>query len=41
MQVIEIEAGETRPRPLHADHPIEILARAYLPKEESDDAAQD
>jgi glycerol-3-phosphate dehydrogenase subunit C len=29
MQVMEIEAGETRPKPFRADHPIEILARAY------------
>jgi glycerol-3-phosphate dehydrogenase subunit C len=29
MQVMEIEAGESHPKPLRADHPIEILARAY------------
>ena len=29
MQVMEMEAGETRPKPFRAEHPIEILARAY------------
>ena len=29
MQVMEMEAGETRPKPFRADHPIEIFARAY------------
>ena len=29
MQVMEMETGETKPKPLRADHPIEILARAY------------
>ena len=34
MQVMEIDAGETKPKPFRADHPIEIFARAYVPKEE-------
>ncbi|HEY2873026.1 MAG TPA: heterodisulfide reductase-related iron-sulfur binding cluster [Reyranella sp.] len=34
MQVMEMEAGKTKPKPFRADHPIEIFARAYLPKEE-------
>jgi len=29
MQVMEIAAGEDKPKPFRADHPIEILARAY------------
>ena len=29
MQVMEMTAGEERPKPFRADHPIEILARAY------------
>jgi glycerol-3-phosphate dehydrogenase subunit C len=29
MQVMEMTAGETRPKPFRAHHPIEILARAY------------
>jgi glycerol-3-phosphate dehydrogenase subunit C len=29
MQVMEMEAGEKKPKPFRADHPIEILARAY------------
>jgi glycerol-3-phosphate dehydrogenase subunit C len=29
MQVMEMTAGETRPKPFRAHHPIEIMARAY------------
>lgn len=29
MQVMELTAGEQKPKPFRADHPIEILARAY------------
>jgi glycerol-3-phosphate dehydrogenase subunit C len=29
MQVMEMTAGETKPKPFRAHHPIEILARAY------------
>jgi glycerol-3-phosphate dehydrogenase subunit C len=29
MQVMEMTAGEQKPKPFRADHPIEILARAY------------
>ena len=29
MQVMEIAAGEEKPRPSRASHPIELLARAY------------
>ncbi|HSI01339.1 MAG TPA: heterodisulfide reductase-related iron-sulfur binding cluster [Reyranella sp.] len=29
MQVMEMTVGEEKPRPFRADHPIEILARAY------------
>jgi glycerol-3-phosphate dehydrogenase subunit C len=29
MQVMEIAAGQEKPKPFRADHPIEILARAY------------
>ena len=29
MQVMEMEAGVTKPKPFRADHPIEIFARAY------------
>jgi glycerol-3-phosphate dehydrogenase subunit C len=29
MQVMEMTAGEQRPKPFRADHPIETLARAY------------
>ncbi|MBV8392656.1 MAG: glycerol-3-phosphate dehydrogenase, partial [Alphaproteobacteria bacterium] len=29
MQVMEMTAGEEKPKPFRADHPIEILARAY------------
>jgi hypothetical protein len=41
MQVMEMEAGQTKPKPFRADHPIEIFARAYMPKETLDDAPQD
>jgi glycerol-3-phosphate dehydrogenase subunit C len=41
MQVMEIEAGQSKPKPFRADHPIEIFARAYLPKEEPDESPQD
>jgi glycerol-3-phosphate dehydrogenase subunit C len=29
LQVMEMTAGDTPPKPKRADHPIEILARAY------------
>ena len=29
MQVMEMTAGEQKPKPSRADHPIELLARAY------------
>ena len=35
MQVMEMAAGEQKPKPFRADHPIEILARAYGLKESS------
>jgi glycerol-3-phosphate dehydrogenase subunit C len=41
MQVMEMAAGETKPKPFRADHPIEIFARAYMPKEEPDESPQD
>ncbi|HLG47707.1 MAG TPA: heterodisulfide reductase-related iron-sulfur binding cluster [Reyranella sp.] len=41
MQVMELEAGETKPKPFRADHPIEIFARAYMPKEKPDESPQD
>jgi glycerol-3-phosphate dehydrogenase subunit C len=41
MQVMEMEAGETKPKPFSADHPIEIFARAYMPKEEPNESPQD
>ena len=35
MQVMEMAAGEEKPKPFRAEHPIEILARAYGLKESS------
>ncbi|HKV14890.1 MAG TPA: heterodisulfide reductase-related iron-sulfur binding cluster [Reyranella sp.] len=35
MQVMEMTAGEEKPKPYRAEHPIEILARAYGLKESS------
>jgi glycerol-3-phosphate dehydrogenase subunit C len=35
MQVMEIEAGQEKPKPFRADHPIEIFARAYGLMEQS------
>ena len=35
MQVMELSAGEQKPKPFRADHPIEILARAYGLRESS------
>jgi glycerol-3-phosphate dehydrogenase subunit C len=29
MQVMELTVGQDEPRPFRADHPIELLARAY------------
>jgi glycerol-3-phosphate dehydrogenase subunit C len=29
MQVMEIAAGDQKPKPTRAHHPIELLARAY------------
>ena len=29
MQVMEMTAGESKPKPVRADHPIELFARAY------------
>ena len=41
MQVMEIEAGWPGPQPYRADHPIQIFARAYQPKESPDESPQD
>ncbi len=35
MQVMEMAAGEEKPKPFRADHPIEIMARAYGLMEQS------
>ena len=29
MQVMEMTAGDEKPKPTHGTHPIELLARAY------------